>query len=180
MNHAPYRKSRLTTRAKAYMLRMRQNRWKMKPGMFTLLLVITSWWHLLNVAYAQEASFINHRLYIEPSSVGIPIGKASLAVSPLDYRKNAYVGEYLLKVWPLYFMSEKGTLKFDAPDESVHKLAQGLPVDFQGKAISKENELGHAVSGKITPQTKDRGLVVVTISTGIGKITAKTSYRLSD
>ncbi len=111
--------------------------------------------------------------------MGIPIGKASLTVSPLDYRQQAYVGDYELKVSPLSFFSERGTLKFDAPDESIHKLAQGQPVDFHGKAT---NTGGHtsAVTGKMIPQRKGRGTVMFTIFTAIGRIEAKTSYRLSD
>ena len=62
------------------------------------------------------------RLFVNPSSASVALGKASLIVSPLTHRDGNYVGDYQLKVKPYFFKSEKGSLLLAASDDAVRKL----------------------------------------------------------
>jgi hypothetical protein len=56
---------------------------------------------------AETSEAITRRLFIDPSSTSVALGKASLIVSPLTHRNGTYVGDYQLKVRPYFFKSEK-------------------------------------------------------------------------
>src|SRR6476661_1847133 len=53
---------------------------------------------------------VTRKLFIDPSSTSLLLGKARLIVSPLTHRNGNYVGDYQLKVRPYFFKSETGTL----------------------------------------------------------------------
>ena len=58
----------------------------------------------------QTSNPITRKLFINPSSTSVRLGKATLIVSPLNHRGGNYVGDYQLKVRPYSFKSETGTL----------------------------------------------------------------------
>jgi hypothetical protein len=73
---------------------------------------------------------VTRKLFIDPSSTSVALGKASLIVSPLTHRDGNYVGDYQLKVRPYFFKSEKGTLLLVASDNSLRKLQAGKAINF--------------------------------------------------
>ena len=77
---------------------------------------------------AETTDAVTRKLFIDPSSASIALGKASLIVSPLTRRGGNYVGDYQLKVRPYSFKSEKGTLVLAASDDSVRKLQAGTAI----------------------------------------------------
>ena len=119
---------------------------------------------------------VTRKLFIDPSSTSVALGKASLIVSPLTHRGGNYVGTYQLKVRPYYFKSEKGTLLLAASDDSVRKLQVGTAINFTGKAVTRKDGKTHVVLGKATPSSGDRGSVTFSIITDNGKMVFNTSY----
>jgi hypothetical protein len=125
-----------------------------------LVLAVTSCIH------AETSDAVTRKLFIDPSSTSVALGKASLMVSPLTHRDGNYVGDYQLKVRPYFFKSEKGSLLLAASDDSVRKLQAGKAIDFTGKAVTRTDGKIHVVLGKATPSSGDRGSVTFSIING--------------
>ena len=125
---------------------------------------------------AETSAAVTRKLFIDPSSASVALGKARLIVSPLTHRDGNYVGDYQLKVRPYFFKSEKGTLLLVASDDSVRKLQAGTAIDFTGKAVTRKDGKTHVVFGKATPASGDRGSVTFSIITENGKMIFNTSY----
>ena len=58
---------------------------------------------------------VTRKLFIDPSSTSVRLGKATLIVSPLTRRGGNYIGDYQLKVRPYFFKSETGSLVWAHP-----------------------------------------------------------------
>jgi hypothetical protein len=119
---------------------------------------------------------VTRKLFIDPSSTSVALGKASLIVSPLTYRGGNYVGDYQLKVRPYFFKSERGSLLLAASNDAVRKLRAGTAIDFTGKAVTRSDGRTHVVLGRATPSSGDRGSVTFSIITDDGKLVFDTSY----
>ncbi len=120
---------------------------------------------------------VTRKLFIDPSSTSVRLGKATLIVSPLKRRDGNYVGDYQLKVRPYFFKSETGSLVLSASDDLVRRLQAGRAIDFTGKAVTREDGTTHVVLGRATPLSSDRGTVTFSIVTQKdATITFKTSY----
>ena len=120
---------------------------------------------------------VTRKLFIDPSSTSIRLGKATLIVSPLTRRGGNYIGDYQLKVRPYFFKSETGSLVLVASDDFVRRLQSGRAIDFTGKAVTREDGTTHVVLGRATPLSGDRGTVTFSIVTEKNaKIIFKTSY----
>ena len=120
---------------------------------------------------------VTRKLFIDPSSTPVHLGKATLIVSPLKRRDGNYVGDYQLKVRPYFFKSETGSLVLSASEDSVRRLQSGRAIDFTGKAVTREDGTTHVVLGRATPLSGDRGTVTFSIVTEKNaKIIFKTLY----
>jgi hypothetical protein len=120
---------------------------------------------------------VTRKLFIDPSSTSVRLGKATLIVSPLTRRGSNYIGDYQLKVRPYFFKSETGTLVLGVSEDFVRRLQSGRVIDFTGKALTREDGTIHVVLGRATPLSGDRGTVTFSIVTEKNaKIIFKTSY----
>jgi hypothetical protein len=144
---------------------------------FSLILGVASCVHAEGSnSTAETLDAVTRKLFIDPSSTSVTLGKASLIVSPLTHRNGNYEGDYQLKVRPYFFKSEKGTLLLAAADDSVRKLQAGTAIAFTGKAVTRKDGKTHVVLGKATPSSRDGGSVTFSIITESGKMVFKTSY----
>ena len=121
----------------------------------------------------------NRRLLVDPSSVSVSLGKARLIVSPLILKGKFCVGDYRLKVVPYFYKNEKGTLKLNAPADTVNNLLKGIPVKFTGTATNNKDQKINNIVGKAFPITKERGSVSFSIATENGLMVFNTSYHFS-
>ena len=120
---------------------------------------------------------VTRKLFIDPSSTSVRLGKATLIVGPLSRRGGNYIGDYQLKVRPYFFKSETGSLVLGASEDFVRRLQSGRAIDFTGKALTREDGTTHVVLGRATPLSGDRGTVTFSIVTEKNaKIIFKTSY----
>jgi hypothetical protein len=126
---------------------------------------------------AEISDPVKRKLFIDPSSTSVRLGKATLIVSPLSRRGGNYIGDYQLKVRPYFFKSETGSLVLAASEDFVRRLQSGRVIDFTGKALTREDGTTHVVLGRATPLSGDRGTVTFSIVTEKNaKIIFKTSY----
>ncbi len=121
-------------------------------------------------------------LRIDPSTTGVPLGRAKLSVDTL---KHAGKGEglqagYKVEVSPISLASEEGNLTISVSNETLRKLADGQQVDFTGEAVSTGGDHS-AVRGTATPakDSKDTGAIRVHIDSKKGKLVFKTTYHLT-
>ena len=125
----------------------------------------------------ETADPVTRKLFIDPSSTSVRLGKATLIVSPLSRRGGDYIGDYQLKVRPYFFKSETGSLVLGASEDFVRRLQSGRAIDFTGKAVTREDGTTHVVLGRATPSSGQRGTVTFSIVTEKNaKIVFKTSY----
>ena len=122
---------------------------------------------------------VERRMFVDPSSTTVAHNKVRLIVEPLTHQGKFYVGSYRLKVFPYFFKSETGTLKLEAPDESVRKFAEGTEMKFTGKATNNKGAKDKVITGKATPSDKDKGRLIFSLETDNGRMTFKTSYHLA-
>ena len=114
---------------------------------------------------AEISDPVKRKLFIDPSSTSVRLGKATLIVSPLSRRGGNYIGDYQLKVRPYFFKSETGSLVLGASEDFVKRLQSGRAIDFTGKALTREDGTTHVVLGRATPLSGDRGTVTFSIVT---------------
>ncbi len=116
---------------------------------------------------------------VEPAKTSIFIGSVTMSFSPSTRKNAVYEADYTAKVFPYFFMSEKGKLTLDAPDEALRRLAKGETVDFTGRGVNADGQ-GRKFEGKATPtdatsgQLKVRAIVSKRIS-----LTFDMRYRFS-
>jgi hypothetical protein len=126
---------------------------------------------------AEISDPVKRKLFIDPSSTPVRLGKATLIVRPLARRGGNYIGDYQLKLRPYFFKSETGSLVLGASEDFVRRLQSGRAIDFTGKAVTREDGTTHVVLGRATPLSGDRGTVTFSIVTEKNaKIIFKTSY----
>ena len=128
----------------------------------------------------KKAAVISPMMFVDPSSTKVSLGKVNLIVNPLTHKGKFYLGVYQIKVTPYFFKNEKGTLEMVASDDSIHKLAEGIAMEFTGKATNDKDGTQKAITGKATPTTKDHGTATFSIATDNGLMVFNTSYRLGE
>ena len=121
-----------------------------------------------------------HRLFVEPCSAPILLGRVSLVVTPLSRKGKTCIGNYQLKVLPYFYKNEKGTLILEASDNLIKTLMSGSPVSFVGKATSGKDGKVKNIVGKAVPSIKDKGRVTFSINTEFGLIVFNTAYHFGD
>jgi hypothetical protein len=75
-------------------------------------------------------------LMIDPSSMPVDVGKATLTIGALQRVDGVYMGDYKITVFPYFLKNEKGTLVIVVPDESLAKINQGKVVAITGTATT--------------------------------------------
>jgi hypothetical protein len=155
---------------------------KMIPSVFGGVLLFAS--VFLNAQEAphfqQKPAPIYRKVYIDPGSTSVSLGKVSLNVSPLSHVGKFFTGGYAIKVTPYFYKSEKGALELEAAEDIEQKLSEGVPVKFIGKAINVKNGKTKVVVGKATPSGKDQGWVTFSIETTHGMMIFNTTYHLAE
>ncbi|MEI8342375.1 MAG: hypothetical protein WCH43_12695, partial [Verrucomicrobiota bacterium] len=70
-----------------------------------------------SVSVQHMATTRSRKVYIDPSSTTVSLGKVSLNVSPLSHVGKFLIGEYAIKVVPYFYKNEKGALELEAADD---------------------------------------------------------------
>ena len=89
-------------------------------------------------------------------------GKVTLNVAPLTRKDGVFSGDYTAKVFPYWFMGEKGAFRMKVSDEDLARVAKGETVDFTGDAQNSGSE-PRKVTGRATPVDATTGKIKVRI-----------------
>jgi len=123
----------------------------------------------------------NRILIIDPSSMPVHAGKASLTIGALQRADGVYSGDYKINVSPYFFKNEKGRLAMVVSDESMARINQGKVAAITGTATTsgKGGESRH-IDATATPADINRGTLKVWFMVGDRKMTFEPAYHFSE
>jgi hypothetical protein len=120
-------------------------------------------------------------LMIDPSSMSVGGGKATLIIGALHRADGVYSGDYQIKVFPYVFENEKGRLAIVVSDESLAGISQGKVVAIIGTATtSGKGGRSRHVDATATPVDINRGTLNLWFMAENRKMIFKPAYHLSE
>ena len=123
----------------------------------------------------------NRVLIIDPSSMPIAAGKATLTIGSLQRTNGIYTGDYKVSVSPYFFKNEKGRLAIAVSDESLTKASQGKIVAITGTATSSgDNGKARHIDATATPASTDHGKLKLWFMSGDRKMIFEPAYHFAE
>ena len=130
-------------------------------------------------AFTNSAS-TNLTLIIEPSSMPVDAGKATLTIGVLQRVGGVYTGDYKVTVFPYFLKNEKGTLAIVVPDESLAKINQGQVVAITGTATTGgKGERARPIEAMATPADINHGNLKLWFMAGDRKMIFEPAYHFA-
>lgn len=114
---------------------------------------------------------------IDPSSMPVAGGKATLTIGALQRVDGVYPGDYTIKVLPYFYKNEKGRLSIIVSDESLTTLNQGKVAAIIGTATTngKGGKSRH-IDATATPTNANRGMLKLWFMSGKRKMIFDPAY----
>jgi hypothetical protein len=120
-------------------------------------------------------------LLIEPSSMSVLAGKATLTIGPLERTNGVYIGDYEYAVFPWFQFNEQGKLAILVSDESLAQANQGKVVTITGTATaSGKGGARRPIVIIATPVDKDHGILNLSFMAGSRKMIFTPAYHFTD
>jgi hypothetical protein len=122
----------------------------------------------------------NRMLVIDPSSMPVGAGKATLTIGTLQRMGGIYSGDYKVKVFPYFFKNETGRLAICVPDDSLAGLGRGKVVTIIGTATSngKGGRTRH-IDATATPVDINGGKLKLWFMAGKAKMIFEPAYHFA-
>lgn len=120
-------------------------------------------------------------LVIDPSSMPVTAGKATLIIGALHRVDGVYKGDYRIKVFPYFLKNEKGTLAIIVSDDSLAGINQGRVVPIVGTATSSgRNGPSRHIDATATPVDLNHGMLKLWFMAGDMKMIFEPAYHFAD
>ena len=122
----------------------------------------------------------NRILVIDPSSMPVGAGKATLTISALQRTDGVYSGDYKVKVFPYFFKNETGRLAISVSDDSLAGINKGKVVTIIGTATTngKGGKCRH-IDATATPANTNGGTLKLWFMAGKTKMTFEPAYHFA-
>jgi len=101
------------------------------------------------------------KVAIDPAAANLYIATVSMAFQPFIRHKAEYSSTYVARVFP-FFYTERGRISIVIPDDLLHRVDRGEPVDFVGRALSDSGD-SRKVEGHAVPTGPMRGKIRVRV-----------------
>ena len=140
----------------------------MKRITVLLALFATGWGDTHAAPASTNSAPTNRILMIDPSSMPIAAGKATLIIGALQRVDGVYTGDYKLKVFPYFLKNEKGRLAIVVSDESLAEINQGKVAAIIGTATTTTSGKGgrtRHIDATATPADINRGTLKLWFTT---------------
>ena len=121
---------------------------------------------------ATHSAATNRILLIDPSSMPVAAGKATLIIGPLRWTNGVYSGDYRIKVIPYFFKGEKGRLAIVVSDESLAKVAAVIGTATTNGKGGKSRH----VDAEATPGDINHGTIKLWFTAGSRKMIFEPAY----
>jgi hypothetical protein len=130
----------------------------MKRITILLALLAAGWGETHATPVTTNSAPADRILMIDPSSMAVATGKATLIIGALQRADGVYSGEYKIKVFPYFFKNEKGRLAIVVSDKSLVGINQGKVTAITGTATTsgKDGKSRH-IEATATPADINRG-----------------------
>ena len=121
----------------------------------------------------------NRTLLIEPSSMPLPAGAATLTIGVLERTNGIYAGDYRVKVFPYFYKSEKGRLAMVVSDGALANIRAGKATAITGTATtSGQRGRCRRIEAMVTPNGRDQGRLKVLFLAGSREMIFEPVYHL--
>jgi hypothetical protein len=152
----------------------------MKRIAVLLLLLATGCGYIQAMPPSTYSSGTDRILLIDPSSMPVVGGKATLTIGPLRRVDGVYSGDYKLSVAPYFFKSEKGRLAIVVSDESLARASEGKIVTITGTATTngKSGRTRH-IDATATPANINCGTLKLWFTAGTRKMIFEPAYHFA-
>ena len=152
----------------------------MIPKIILLALFAAGWSSPPAASAATNSAPANRLLMIEPSSMPVGAGKATLIIGALQRTNGVYAGSYKMKVFPYFYKNEKGRLAIIVSDQSLARIRQGKIVAITGTATTsgKAGRSRH-IDATATPADINRGTLKLWFTAGTRKMIFEPAYHFA-
>lgn len=103
------------------------------------------------------------RVEIAPASASFYIASVSMSYQPFQRRGAAFASSYVARVFPYFFLGEKGRIWINVPDDALRRVLRGEAVSFSGRAVNDSGD-ERKVEGTATPTGPWGGKIRVRVS----------------
>ena len=149
-----------------------------------LLALFAAGWCGTHAAPASTNSAPTNRiLMIDPSSMPITAGKATLTIGALQRADGVYSGDYKIKVFPYFLKNEKGRLAIVVSDESLAEINQGKVAVIAGTATTTTSGKGgrsRHINATATPVDINSGTLKLWFMAGNRKMIFEPAYHFAE
>jgi hypothetical protein len=90
------------------------------------------------------------QVVIRPASASFYIASVSMSFQPFTRHRETYSSTYVARVFPYFFLGEKGRIWMTVPDEALERVNRGEAVNLAGRAVSDSGD-ERRVEGTATP-----------------------------
>ena len=119
-------------------------------------------------------------LMIDPSSMPVAAGQATLTIGPLLRAGGVYSGDYKISVFPYFFNNEEGRLAIVVSDESLAGIAQGKAAAIIGTATtSGKGGRSRHIDATATPADINHGTLKLWFMAGDRKMIFEPAYHFA-
>ena len=154
----------------------------MKRITVLLALFATGWGDTHAAPVSTNSTPTSRILMIDPSSMPIATGKATLIIGALQRVDGVYTGDYKLKVFPYFLKNEKGRLAIVVSDESLAEINQGKVATIVGTATTTTSGKGgrtRHIDATATPADINRGTLRLWFMAGNRKMIFEPAYHFA-
>ncbi len=152
----------------------------MKRIAILLALLAAGWSARATPPLSAGSAATNRILLIDPSSMPVPAGQATLIIGPLQRTNGVYAGDYKLKVFPYFLKNEKGRLAIIVSDVSLTKASQGKVVAITGTATtSGKGGRSRSIEATATPADVNHGTLKLWFTAGDRKMVFTPTYHFA-
>ena len=123
----------------------------------------------------------NPVLIIDPSSMPVGAGKATLVIGALSRKNGVYSGDYRIKVFPYFLKNEKGRLAIVVSDRSLAAVNTGNVAAITGTATtSGKDGKSRSIEATAMPTDRNRGKLKLWFMAGTRKMTFEPAYHFAE
>jgi hypothetical protein len=153
----------------------------MKRITVLLVLLVAGWGDTQAAPVSTNSAPGDRILMIDPSSMPVAAGRATLIIGALQRVDGVYAGDYKIKVFPYFLKNEKGRLAIVVSDESLAGINQGKVEAIIGTATTsgKDGRSRH-IDATATPADLNRGTLKLWFTTaGNRKMVFEPAYHFA-
>ncbi len=152
----------------------------MKQIIFLLALLAAVCGNAFAASAATNSVAMNRILLIDPSSMPVLAGKATLIIGALQRTNGVYSGDYKLKVFPYFLKNDKGRLAIIVSDATLATVSQGQVAAITGTATtSGKDGRSRPIAATATPADINHGTLKLWFTAGGRKMIFEPAYHFA-